>query len=285
VWVADNSEGWHGGGEYLRRVPDANELPTAIEFMSAHARNVRVMPFLEGIPCSIHGFVTSDAVAVFRPVEMLILWRGNELVYSGLATTWDPAPADREAMRSAAHAVGATLRSDVAYRGPFSLDGIMTADGFRPTEVNPRGSTGLGIQLSEIDDIPLTALTRHLTAYPDAPVDAGDFERRVLAHADGKRYSRAMFMSLDTLPSEQRRVRIDQGTVIVDDEGPIELAAGPALHGGLVFVSAEQHVVAPGASLAPVVATLAEYVESWLDFDIGPLTYARDVRADAAAAE
>ena len=50
------------------------------------------MPFLEGIPCSIHGVVFPDGVATFRPVEMVTLRRpgSNRLHYAGAATFWDP---------------------------------------------------------------------------------------------------------------------------------------------------------------------------------------------------
>ena len=62
VWVADNTEGWHGGGEYARWVQSAGDATSAIEWFSKHAETVRVMPFLEGLPCSIHGFVTCETV-------------------------------------------------------------------------------------------------------------------------------------------------------------------------------------------------------------------------------
>ena len=279
VWVADNRTGWHGGGEYLRWVQTPDQLATAVDFMIRNAYQVRVMPFLQGIPCSIHGFVTAHDMAVFRPVEMLTLWRADQLVYSGLATTWDPSPGDRDVMRAAAMAVGDVMRSTVSYRGPFSLDGIMAADGFRPTEINPRPSTGLGIQLGEISDIPLGALTRHLTAHPDADIDTVDLEHRILTHADRRRSSRAMFFTERQLPSEQHRVRISDRAVIADESGPIELSAGPALHGGIVFARSEPGVVAAGSSFAPVVARLAPYVEAWLGIEIGDLDYATDVRA------
>ena len=69
VWVADNSEGWHGGGEYVRWIRSPADVAPAVEWFGEHAATVRVMPFLDGIPCSIHGFSTHDGVAVFLPVD------------------------------------------------------------------------------------------------------------------------------------------------------------------------------------------------------------------------
>ena len=103
------------------------------------------MPFLDGVPCSIHGMVLPDGTAVFRPVEIAIL-RDVARPPVRVRRTVDalgPAPADREAMRDAARRVGEHLRSAYGYRGAFGIDGVMTADGFRPTELNTRVSAGL----------------------------------------------------------------------------------------------------------------------------------------------
>lgn len=279
VWVADNREGWHGGGEYLRRIRGNVDIEPTVAFMMANAGHVRVMPFLDGLPCSIHGFVTADSVAVFRPVEMLILWSGNELVYGGVATTWDPAPADRDAMRAMGRAVGEAMRRQVAYRGAFSLDGIMTSAGFLPTEVNPRVSVGLGVQLGDIDDIPLGALTRHLVAHPQAFIDTATLESRIVANADQHRTSRAMLATPTTLEADERRVRLAGSMARDDPNGPIHLSAGPSLHGGIVFIRSEPGVVESGESFAPVVSACVSYVEAWLDIEIGDLTHAVDVRS------
>lgn len=278
VAVADNRSGWHGGGEYLRRIRSDDDLAPISAFLDECADQVRVMPFLDGIPCSIHGFVAANGVATFRPVEMLILWSGKRLVYAGVATTWDPSAEDRMEMRSAAKAVGDVLRHRVSYRGGFSLDGVMTADGFRPTEVNPRVSVGLGIQLGEIDDIPLGALTRHLIANPDAAIDLEEMEARIVGNADTVRTSRAMFTTSWPLEAAERTVQLADGRISDAPDGPIRLNAGPSLHGGVVFVGAASDVVPRGTSFAPVVAACAPYVERWLGIEIGDLDYATDVR-------
>ena len=109
------------------------------------------MPFLDGIATSVHGIVLPDGVAVLRPVELVTLRRGHELVYAGCSTYWDPPTAVREEMRAAARRVGEQLRADVEFRGAFTLDGVATRDGFRPTELNPRFGAGLMIITHGID--------------------------------------------------------------------------------------------------------------------------------------
>lgn len=119
VWVADNTEGWHGGAEYARWVRDPEDVAPAVEWFTKRAVEVRVMPFLDGIPCSIHGFATHDGVSVFLPVEMVILRRVDrpEFVYVSAANFWNPPAAVRDEMRAAARRVGTLLNERYGYLG------------------------------------------------------------------------------------------------------------------------------------------------------------------------
>lgn len=161
VWVADNSSGWHGGGEYVKWVSGPGEYEAAVVWFEARARTVRVMPFLEGLPASIHGWVTDSGVAVFLPVEVLMLRPDDRsgFVYAGVSTLWSAPEHATEEMRGVAKRVGEALSESDGYRGPFGIDGILTADGFRPTELNPRMSAGAGVQLGSVD-LPLGLLMR-----------------------------------------------------------------------------------------------------------------------------
>lgn len=58
VWVADNREGWHGGAFFLRWIRRDEDMREAVETLGEVADRVRVMPFLDGVPCSIHGVVS-----------------------------------------------------------------------------------------------------------------------------------------------------------------------------------------------------------------------------------
>ena len=114
VWSGDAREGFNGGGEYVRWVRDDWQARDASDFFAEHCDRVRVMPFLDGVPCSIHGVVFPDGVAALRPVEMLTLRTTDDnarhrFVYGGMSTHWDPPVADREAMRPARR-VAARLR-------------------------------------------------------------------------------------------------------------------------------------------------------------------------------
>ena len=119
AWAGDNKEGFNGGATYLRWVQDSEDAASAASFFGEHCDQVRVMPFLEGIPCSIHGFVFPDYVVTLRPCEMLVFRPPGKstLQYGRAASFWDPPSADRKAMRNAARRAGEYLRDRYSYRG------------------------------------------------------------------------------------------------------------------------------------------------------------------------
>ena len=119
VWSGDTKEGFNGGGDYVRWVRDEADQARALAYFLPRCDRVRVMPFLDGVPCSIHGLVLPDGTAAFRPVEISILRdeAARTFTYGGLSTFWDAPPADREAMRDSARRVGEHLRAAYDYRG------------------------------------------------------------------------------------------------------------------------------------------------------------------------
>ncbi len=143
VWAADAREGFHGGASQTYWVRDDVGRERAIEGLRSVCDRVRVMPFVEGIPCSVHGIVLPDGIVVLRPVEMVVLRRGTDFVYSGCATYWDPSDDIRVQMRAIARRAGEQLAAEVGFRGTFTVDGVVGVDGFWPTELNPRFGAGI----------------------------------------------------------------------------------------------------------------------------------------------
>lgn len=174
VWSGD---GVTGGGDYVRWVGDDRDRVSARAFFAPRCTRVRVVPFLDGVPCSIHGFVLPDGTAVLRPVEIAVLRdrAARTFSYAGLGTGWDPPAADREEMRAVARRVGEHLRAAHGYRGAFGVDGVLTADGFRPTELNPRMSAGASL-LARADPDFFALLQMNLLAGVDAGVTVADVE-------------------------------------------------------------------------------------------------------------
>jgi hypothetical protein len=291
VWSGDASEGLNGGGVYVRwvRPGDREAADEAASFFSLHCRRARVMPFLEGVPCSIHGLVFRDGVAVFRPVELITLRRpqrpgaetrpSGPLCYAGTATFWDPAPDDRDEMRAVARRVGEGLRGRIGFRGAFTVDGVMTADGFRPTELNPRAGAGLGPIAAALPELPLQLL--HVAARDDADLDArpAELERLVVEAADRSRQG-AAYTAMETRFTEitTHRVVYDGTTCrVADDEAPADatVTLGPSNIGGFVRIAPAADRTPTGPSIAPLAVAGFALTDVLWGTGIGPLAAAR----------
>ena len=281
VWAGDARDGFHGGAELTRWIRTETDSADAMALMRQHCDTVRVMPFLEGIPCSIHGFVFPDHVAALRPVEMVTLRRGSEFFYAGAATYWDPRVADREAMRDVAQRVGAVIRRRVGFAGAFTVDGVMTDDGFRPTELNPRQGAGLGLLGRGAPELPFNLLDEALKAGLELDYRPHDFERVVVDIADGAR-SGGTWRSLEQ-PLEPRGWKV----VWQDDEW-VEARAGdppdghvvvgPSNLGSFVRLGLDTRRTPTGPPVAPKAAAFYAYLDRELGTEIGPLEAAHDAR-------
>ena len=271
VWVADNREGWHGGGEYTRWVPGDEDIDATEAWFSRHADRVRVMPFLEGLPCSIHGFITRNGVAVMRPVELFVA-RDREqrrFVYCQAANFWSPPEWLHTQMREVARSVGHVIASDIGYLGGFGIDGVATPDGFLPTELNPRLSVGHGMQTRPLD-IPLGHMEMMLLE-GDLEIDAAELERTVYGETLTKRYGGVMILLDAEYPSADTLFRFtDDGAVATDveDEADGSMALGPAASGSLVVVRPNPDRIPIGPSFTPRVLDLRNLARSLWDLDL-----------------
>jgi len=283
VWVADNSEGWHGGGEYVRWIRSPADVAPAVEWFGEHAARVRVMPFLDGIPCSIHGFSTHDGVAVFLPVEMVILRRVDrpEFVYAQAANFWNPPAAIRDEMRVAARRVGMLLKERYGYLGGYGIDGVCTPDGFLPTELNPRLSRGHHLH-ALVADIPLS-LMELMQLEGDLEISSTELEESVLGAALESRRG-GMLLPLGGY-QEPRGIGIrfiDGRAVAVDPEGVTDarMQIGPALTGSIIIVTYEPDRTPIGPSVGPRSVAAIDLAREIWDLDIPHVTPAPDVRRE-----
>lgn len=289
VWALDNREGWHGGAHGLRWVRGAADCTEAVTWAEARARRLRVMPFLEGVPCSIHGIVFADHVVALRPCEMVVLRRPGTLrfSYAQAATFWDPEPRDRAAMRELVRRVGRHLRETVGYRGVFTVDGVMSREGFRPTELNPRFGGAIGKLSGSLPELPLYLLHLALveearTEAPPADWGAQELEAVLLEAADRHRRGGAMQIlsaCRDTTETHSL-VHDDDGWRLADpDEAPhATVRIGPAASGGIVLVSLSPDHTPVGPPVGPRVVEIFAGLDAELGLGIGALVAARQVR-------
>ncbi len=285
VWVGDNKEGFHGGASYLRWVRGEEDVDEAVTFLAAHCDRARVMPFLEGIPCSIHGMVFPEDVITFQPCEMLVyrVPDTNRLAYAGNATTWDPGPEQTAEMQAFAKEVGEHLRQRVAYRGAFTCDGVLTAEGFLPTELNPRLGAALERAARKFSEIPLSLINLAVIEGEDVGWHPQDLESHIRILIRQRPYVTGNQL-LAVRPEQQisKTVRVEGATVrsTRKDEAPdATILVGPGTSGGFMLVMVNPDRLEPGDSAAPIVRDLLSFADREWDLGIGPLEPATDYRS------
>jgi hypothetical protein len=283
MWAADNRAGWHGGATGLRWVNTPSAHQAARASLADSADHVRVMPFVEGIPCSIHGIVFDDYVAALRPCEMIVLRRPGRMTlqYAAAATYWDPAPGDRAALRALARTVGEHLRTTVDYRGVFTIDGVMGRDGFVPTELNPRFGAAIGIMTNAIERLPMYLL--HLAIVEREPLDfrPRELEDFIVQHADENRASRFGVVVPRTAEATEEGALVIAGGVReagTDDVPDAHYRLGPAAAGTYVHVGLEPGRTVSGSSVAPLAASALGWLDRRFALGLGRLAPAVDVR-------
>ncbi len=284
VCAGDARDGVHGGAHRLRWVRQPEDLPEAERFFAQHCDRVRVMPFLEGIPCSIHGIAFDDAVVAVRPVEMVNLHipKAPGVRYCGAATFWDPPDQDREYMRALARRVGAALRERIHFRGPFTIDGVLAEESFLPTELNPRFGAGLVPIGKAVSELPLIFLLQALVANEPLDYRPADLEGLLVDRADAARGG-AGFAVLDT-PMDRTREHplvLGKDAARLASEGETSdgmLALGPSAVGGFVRFTPEPARTPRGPSIAGRVIAAFALADREFGAGIGPVSPARAVR-------
>ncbi len=275
VWAADAREGFHGGATWTRWVGE-DDAAGVVDELRAVCATVRVMPFVEGVPCSVHGIVLPDGVAVVRPVEMVVLRSGRRFVYTGCATYWDPPTWVRDQMRAVARRVGERLAAEVGFRGAFTVDGVAAADGFWPTELNPRFGGGL-MTMSRADGrLPLLLLNDLVVAGHPLGRTAHQLEDELVERGDANRGGGTWMLSVPgDLSSVDRQVAMDAGTWRW--AGDDEPEAGHVVGGeGFLRNLYTSSRVPIGPPSAPLAAAFWEFADRELGTGTGGLTAAHD---------
>ncbi|HMS24280.1 MAG TPA: hypothetical protein PKB15_01090 [Acidimicrobiia bacterium] len=312
VWSGDNSLGLNSRGNMVRWLrPDADEedIGHFVRKFSSACESVRIAEFVEGRPCSIHGFVLADGVAVFRPVELLVL-RGEhgKFWFAGTNTYWQPSIELRVEMRSIARQVGEALRREYDYRGAFCCDGIAGRNGYVINELNTRIGDGLGYVSNALPDFPFEVLQDLAVAglveelhddfietLEDAIQAAGDTIpwAKVRVYQAGN-FAETVSMELftryqddgeDHLEGDADLNRYTEAVVRTEDQKTLDpfgiVTAYPGTNYGILDFSLDTDIPT-GPSLARHVASaLRRCAEEWGAATVG-ISVAKDVYADEA---
>lgn len=263
VWAADARDGFHGGASQTYWVSDAASRDEALAKLEPVCDQVRIMPFLDGTPCSIHGIVLPGGVAVLRPVEMVTLRRENQFVYAGCATYWDPPDRVREQMRSIARIAGAQLATELDFRGTFTVDGVVAADGFWPTELNPRFGAGINA-IARSSGLPILIVNDLVVAGHDLGRAASEIEAELVERADEHRGGGTWMGGLSH-DAEPGRLDVD-GDAVTIGRSAVKCIYDPA-------------TTPIGPSTAERATKFWAFADRAFGTNIGPLTPAPDLRS------
>jgi hypothetical protein len=243
------------------------------------------MPFLEGIPCSIQGIVASPGVSVFRPIEVITFVRSGkaELLYAGEASYWDPDPDALAEMREIGRRAGEALAERVGFRGAYSVDGVLTASGFYPTELNTRISSGLLLLELSLPELPLTLLALATQAGDRVELSPERLEALIDAAVEVRRHAVAT-VPVRTPPKGVRRLSLkldEQEGYVLDPhrertDGELILCRSEV--GGLLQLLASSARTPAGPTFAPRAAAAYQLAERLLSLGFGSLDVAPGVR-------
>lgn len=276
VWSGDSFSGFNGGGAFVRKVQSRKQSIDALDYFRQRCSLIRIAPFLPGTPCSIHGLVVpGGGVAIFRPVELLVLSdsASSEFKYIGASTYWDPSLRRRDEMRRYGRSLARWLADRFDYRGAFTLDGIMTVNGFFPTEINTRVGDGLWILCDSVPDFPLVLLDAMIREGIQEDYRITELERMVIAASDSVRGIR-LAMRFPTVPP------ISGPTIIeMDQRGEWrigEATTGDAIlnvsswpNGCVMTVTFREGFLSKGISAANAADSLFRSLPSIYDVPIG----------------
>jgi hypothetical protein len=282
VWAGDARDGLHGGAHLVRWVRSESDLTEALSFFSERCDRVRVMPFLEGIPCSIHGLVFPDDIVTIRPVELITLRPtvGARFLYAGAATYWDPSDADREYMRAVARRVGEAFRAQVG-PGTFTIDGVMTADGFRPTELNPRFGAGLNVIARGLPDLPLALICQALQGGEALDYRPRGLEEMLVQGADTHRsgggWTTIAKAEQETHEHGLARANGDYRLAAPGEPADASLLIGPSTVGGFVRFTPDPTRTPSGSSIAPAVVAAFALADKEFGTGLGRLASAEEI--------
>lgn len=263
VIAGDNRSGVHGGASYTRWAKSLEQLELIISDLSQKCDQARVMPYLEGVPCSMHGWVFPNGEQIsLIPCEMLVAEseRATFFDYHGAATNWRPRDEITEQMTHAVRRAASYLASHYQYRGAFTIDGVATHEGFYPTELNPRFGGALSRVSAALPDLPL--LTMHCATVEgyDLGISPKELSDLLISGATAKPVIRGM-IQLDQACSSPQALyfkRRGEGWELCDEADQPDARAnwGVATRGSLILANIDTSCCESGEAVGKLTRAL-----------------------------
>ncbi len=134
------------GGCGLQFIKSSNNLNAAHQWLrNKSISKVKVESNLPGPAFCCHGFVLNNSCATTLPYESISLEKSQqgEIEWIGSSSAFVVSEDEHKSISRFTEQVGNQLRQTLNYRGSFCLDGVLTPDGPKFTEINTRlGASG-----------------------------------------------------------------------------------------------------------------------------------------------
>ena len=254
VIAGDAKSGFHGGATRTRWAKTEEHLAIILDDLQSECAQARVMPLLNGVSCSMHGWVFPNGEYIsLRPCEMLVTYSDQEtkFEYHGAGSYWRPSAYIQEEMRESVEKAAELLSKDYGYRGVFTVDGIATKDGFLPSELNPRFGGALGRMSVALPELPLLSMHYASIEGYDLGVTPNELKELIISAAEAKPIIRAM-VKLEEQCSNPQTVyfkkeleqwivcsKPDEGKHTADQIHDAHIKWGTAISGSLIFAYIE----------------------------------------------
>ena len=158
--------------------------------------------------------------------------------------------------------------------------GVLTADGFRPTELNPRFSAALDMQ-GAAAEVPAGLIHYAVVEGVNISWDPTWLERHVVDRADDARQARCHIVAAVAVGERTIALRRADGgwheTEVAAAD--VTVQCGPSPVGTFVRIVPEMPTLVPGQSVAALTASVLTWADTRLGLGLGPTEPATDVRA------
>jgi hypothetical protein len=257
----------------------SSQPPPTVQSAVRDAR-VRLMPLLPGLPTRLHGLVTTSDVIPFPPLEVVALPRLDRGTFLCAGTA--PMLGEHGELLAITEHAGQVLRDRIAYRGAFSIDGILTTAGFRPTDLNARLTSAMEAVPSPLR---IRLHLANMLAREDAELDPHAL--RTLARTVFGRPANYTLYGAATTANDRPRaalVRWQGEHLRVADGGQAhgQLTISPSLRGWLLTAKLRVEHLLPNRSLNSLAPQVFELSDAVLGTDFGALTASEGALDEAA---
>ncbi len=267
VLSGDSLNGITGGGSHVRAIHSAEQLEVHRPFFESDCAQLRMMDYIDGISCSIHGMVIDNVVLSSIPIEMVVVPRADgKFMYMGASTHWEPNSSEKAHLEDVVRKVGHALREEADFRGTFTVDGVLMNGQFYPTEINTRAGAGIfALYSQDHTSYYLLDLMLKDGQFVDLDTSALQDWMRVTAHSNRSARAWGEAEIDGECPNETHSLIFEAGQWLrIDDEreGAATLSISEGRTGAFMMLAVASETLKRGELFMPYVQVAMQYCDA-----------------------